>query len=296
MPTLYMTKGLPAAGKSQWAKEQVRTAGAIRVNKDDLRAMLFNGHVGGKMEGLVLNARDHLIVSSLALGKNVICDDTNLNPKHETHLRQLAKAQKASFVLQSFLDVPLEECLERDKKRANWVGESVIMEMFYQYVQPMAQAPEHDILLNNCIICDIDGTVAEMGGRSPYEWDKVGTDTPRQAVIDVVKNYWEHTATKLMFLSGRDSVCREATAAWLCKAFHPHTFSFDSPYSAAKLFMRPQGDMRKDCIVKRELYEQHIKGKYNVVAVFDDRPQVIRLWKELGLGDSLFDVRAGREF
>ena len=63
------------------------------------------------------------------------------------------------------------------------------------------------------------------------------------------------------------------------------------------LFMRPEGDMRRDSVVKRELYEQHIKGKYNVLAIFDDRPQVIReCWQELGFGDRIFNVGSGREF
>ena len=39
--------------------------------------------------------------------------------------------------------------------------------------------------------------------------------------------------------------------------------------------MRPATDKRKDCIVKRELYEAHIQGNYNVLAVLDDRNQVI---------------------
>lgn len=61
--------------------------------------------------------------------------------------------------------------------------------------------------------------------------------------------------------------------------------------------MRPQGDMRRDSIVKRELYENHIKGKYNVVAIFDDRPQVIReCWQALGFGDRIFNVGTGKEF
>ncbi len=47
--------------------------------------------------------------------------------------------------------------------------------------------------------------------------------------------------------------------------------------------MRKGDDTRPDAAVKEELYSQHIKGKYNVVAVFDDRLQVCRLWHKLGL-------------
>ncbi len=63
------------------------------------------------------------------------------------------------------------------------------------------------------------------------------------------------------------------------------------------LLMRAPGDSRRDSIVKRELYEKHIKGKYNVVAVFDDRPSVIReCWQALGFTDRIFNVGSGEEF
>ena len=57
------------------------------------------------------------------------------------------------------------------------------------------------------------------------------------------------------------------------------------------LYMRPTGDMRKDTIVKRELYDEHIHGKFNIVAIFDDRACVNReVWDKLGFSDRLFRV------
>lgn len=61
--------------------------------------------------------------------------------------------------------------------------------------------------------------------------------------------------------------------------------------------MRKDGDTRRDSIVKRELFEEHVKGKFNVVAILDDRPQVIReCWRELGFADRILDVGTGKEF
>lgn len=60
--------------------------------------------------------------------------------------------------------------------------------------------------------------------------------------------------------------------------------------------MRPAGDMRKDTEVKLEMFNAHIRGKFNVEAIFDDRPQILRLWRELWFGDRLFDVGNGIEF
>jgi hypothetical protein len=47
--------------------------------------------------------------------------------------------------------------------------------------------------------------------------------------------------------------------------------------------MRHNGDYRKDVVVKEEMYNDHIKGKYNVTVVIDDRLQVCRMWHRLGL-------------
>ena len=47
--------------------------------------------------------------------------------------------------------------------------------------------------------------------------------------------------------------------------------------------MRQAGDNRDDRIVKREIYEREIKGRYNVRFVLDDRNKVVALWRDLGL-------------
>lgn len=137
MKTLWMTRGLPASGKSTWAraKQAEFPLGEVkRVNKDDLRAMLDGGKWSSENEEFVVQVRDHIVVSALADGKHVIVDDTNLAPKHEVRLRQLAREGGADFELVDFTHVPLEECIARDRGRAACVGERVIREMWQQFV------------------------------------------------------------------------------------------------------------------------------------------------------------------
>jgi hypothetical protein len=52
---------------------------------------------------------------------------------------------------------------------------------------------------------------------------------------------------------------------------------------AMALFMRKSGDYRKDSVVKKEIYERHIKEDFNVEFVLDDRDQVVKMWREQGL-------------
>lgn len=122
------------------------------------------------------------------------------------------------------------------------------------------------------IIVDIDGTLAKMNGRSPFSWDKVGSDTVNEPVKKLV-NMYARNGVVILF-SGRDSVCRDLTIQWLDK----HDIKFDG------LFMRPKGNNEKDSIIKRRLYDEHIAGKYNIEFVLDDRDQVVEMWrKDLGL-------------
>ena len=47
--------------------------------------------------------------------------------------------------------------------------------------------------------------------------------------------------------------------------------------------MRIDKDYRKGDIVKRELYETHVKNKYNVDFVLDDSIKIVKMYRELGL-------------
>ena len=67
--------------------------------------------------------------------------------------------------------------------------------------------------------------------------------------------------------------CRAETEKWL----------EDKEVEYVALFMRPEGDHRKDNIVKEEIFNNHIRNKYNVIFVLDDRNQVVEMWRSLGL-------------
>lgn len=132
--------------------------------------------------------------------------------------------------------------------------------------------PPHDPSLPEAVILDLDGTAALLGDRGPFEWEKVGQDAPNEPIRRLTT--WLPNNVKILFVSGRDEVCRAETEEWLAKHF--------SNLQEA-VFMRPAGDNRQDAIVKRELFETHIRGKYNVLFVLDDRLSVCRMWHSIGL-------------
>ena len=126
-------------------------------------------------------------------------------------------------------------------------------------------------------LCDLDGTLALKGDRSPYDWSRVGEDTPNKPVITVARALAARSS--LIFMSGRMEQCREQTRMWL------HTFACEPALCMCKfpLLMRKDGDMRPDQVVKRELYER-VKGLHEIEGALDDRDRVVKMWREeLGL-------------
>jgi hypothetical protein len=135
-------------------------------------------------------------------------------------------------------------------------------------------------------IVDIDGTLAEKGTRGPFDWHRVGEDTPNEPVIEVVRALMA-AGFEVRYVSGRMEQCREITVDWLRK----HVMSSTLP---SDLFMRADGDYRPDTVVKREIFEAHFAGKHDVAGVVDDRSKVVAMWRnELGL--TVLDV-AGHDF
>lgn len=132
----------------------------------------------------------------------------------------------------------------------------------------------------NAIIFDIDGTLALMHNRGPYDWDKVDRDRVNNIVVDQI-NLNKAAGRKILLVSGRDEECRAMTIDWL----QTYDIHFD------ELLMRPLGSSTKDSAVKKDIYLNQIEPRFNVLAIFDDRLQVIKAWNKLGL--FVFNVNQG---
>ncbi len=276
-----MLRGLPASGKSTWAKEQVeKSKGRVkRVNKDDLRAMLDNGIWSRTNEKAVLAIRDVIIAKYFQLGVDVIVDDTNLHPKHEQQLKQLADKEGYDFEIKDFY-CPVSVCEERDAKRPNGVGPDVIRKMWTQFVCKKFDPTRE--FKDPIIVCDIDGTIAHMQGRDPFQEHLVDTDLFDQEVAFLVQDMAERHQADIYLVSGRHEGCRDKTEQWLAK----------NGFDYRNLLMRPNGDMRKDYIVKKEIHDEMTAMGCGIVCVFDDRQQVCDMWREQGI--RVFQVQDGR--
>jgi predicted kinase len=296
MTRLLITRGLPASGKTTFARKLQPQV--VRVNRDDLRRMLHGRRLLTQWaEGQVTAVQRAAVEALLRAHADVIVDDTNLRAKTVREWAELAAKCHATFEVHDFTDVELDECLRRDAGRPDdeRVGEEGIRRMHARYlagrnlplpvpfVEPGGPGViyEPDRELPPAVLVDIDGTVALMNGRSPYDMTRVGEDVPNHAVVAAVRAM--HAAgNAIVFCSGRDDSCRDETEAWL-------DLYVGVPYEG--LFMRAFGDSRKDAIVKREIFDGEIRDRWRVIGVFDDRQQVVRMWRALGL--TVFQVAEG---
>lgn len=304
---LIINRGLPGSGKSTVTKKEVSTDynNVVRINRDDIRKMLHESvWKGQETESVVVMMRDAMLRAAMKARKPiVISDDTNLDNKVVKQMAKIAEFFGYEVEVRDF-DVPLKTCIERDALREGTarVGEDVIRKMYKDYfkggqfpanplgeIKAVTFEPYVPVLgLYKAVIFDIDGTLAShQGVRSPYDYTKVGLDHPRPAVIKALENY-ANNGYWILICSGREDSCRDDTEYWLMK----NTALRNIPSYRWKLFMRKAGDKRQDRIIKGEIFDESIRDFYNVEAVFDDRTQVVDLWR-LELGLDCFQVNYG---
>jgi predicted kinase len=271
MNKLILTKGLPASGKTTWAEQYcLDNPNTKNICKDNLRSENPKAK-----ESDIIDLRNLLTELYIVAKNDIIWSDTNFNPIHENKAKEFCKQYGYELEIKEF-DTPLDECIERDLKRDKSVGSKVIEKMYYQYVYK-PQIVEYNPNLPDCYIFDIDGTLANMSDRSPYDWSKVQNDTPNENVIDIL-NILTHFGNQIFIFSGRNEICREATIEWLLKYTDLTPGFLDK-----RLFMRPQDLTDKDTDLKEFFYISYIQDQYNVKGILDDRPSVCRRWRSLGL-------------
>ena len=286
MSKIIVLQGVPASGKSTWAKKYVKEhPDTVIVCRDSIREGTGT-YWNPDHEDYISTIEELSIRTAITAGLDVIIDSTTRNPKTIEKWNGIAKSTDSEIEFKLF-EISYEEALARDERRkkegGRAVGKDVIRRFFKNYFPEKLSkfvddrlVKQPDYSLPSVVICDIDGTVALRTGRSPYDLTKVSEDTfdPRMngLLCDLMG-----TGVKIIFVSGREGTeqCMRDTKRWIQKNIGDSR-DWD-------IIFRTEGDHRNDAIIKEEIYEQYIKDKYNVVAVFDDRDRVVKMWRDKGL-------------
>ena len=143
------------------------------------------------------------------------------------------------------------------------------------------------------VIFDLDGTLALIDDRrdlatkdnGKFDWDvffnpdNINLDLPNQPVINMA-NMLHKQGFRIFILSGRSDVTHQATVNWLN----------DNGGWWDHLVMRPQNQLYLPDNDLKQGWLDTI-GKDNVAMVFDDRNQVVDMWRQNGL--TCFQVADG---
>ena len=145
MPKIILTRGIQGSGKSAWAKKWVEEDPEHRVrwNNDDFRRVLGSYWVQER-ENFIYTMMYDFLNKAMLFGYDIVVDNINLNQKSWDSIQSLIDTfnnyifirgleEYYTLEFKDFFDVSLEECIERDSKRENPIGEKVITETYNKY-------------------------------------------------------------------------------------------------------------------------------------------------------------------
>ena len=145
MPKIILTRRIQGSGKSTWAKKWVEEDPEHRVrwNNDDFRRML-GPYWAPEREHLTSESKSEFLSRAMLFGYDIVIDNMNLNDWNWNDVQRkiddfnrsvfgLKLKKQYTLEFKDFFDISLEECIERDSKRENPIGEKVITETYNKY-------------------------------------------------------------------------------------------------------------------------------------------------------------------
>lgn len=131
------------------------------------------------------------------------------------------------------------------------------------------------------LIIDLDGTLADIRVRLKHlqgrkkDWKSFNKSLETDQIHDWCRELINRFASDhdIIIVSGRTDDLKQDTIDWL----NQYRVTYHH------LFMRNAHDNRPDHEIKLEIYEQHIREKFSVVFVVDDRQKVVDMWRGEGL-------------
>ena len=230
MATLTITRGLPGSGKTTWARAAAgRGPGQPRRPAPHAARRPLGAGLG---RGAGHRAPSAPQVDALLRGGRQ-CDLRRHQPARHGSCASSPSwpsARGATFAVRDFTDVPLEECIAprrrcgtarpgrrgRDPRHAPALPRRPALPLPLPVLKPragVAYEPPPDAPA--AVLVDIDGTVALIDGRSPYDMTRVARRHAATTPVIAAVRAMHAAGHGIVFCSGRTDDGRDATAAWL---------------------------------------------------------------------------------
>ena len=133
------------------------------------------------------------------------------------------------------------------------------------------------------VIFDLDGTLVKLDHRldyilnEPKQWDKFYEEIENDELLDdmyaIYETFLYAPDVSIIIVTGRSDKYKQQTLDWLEK----HGIMFD------ELYMRKEGDHRRDYEVKKDILDILKQLKYDILCVFEDRDEVVQMYRENGV-------------
>lgn len=133
MAKIILCRGIQGSGKTTWAKQWVLEdpEHRVRFNNDDIRNMLGKYWVPSR-EPIITTMKNSFISGAAIFRMDVVIDNMNLNSKELDYWKDIARMFNYDLEIKNFF-TPLQDCIERDSKRPNPIGEEVIRKTYEKY-------------------------------------------------------------------------------------------------------------------------------------------------------------------
>lgn len=300
---ITFTVGPPGAGKTRWAHQEVARRGlqeVQRVNLDDFLTMTHGREFGPLSHPdlrIVKRMLIDLIRTIAESGRDVIVDSPNLSTRFPNQVRDELGDQH-EYAIQDLTSKPLDFCIDNDRHRHTknpwaYVGSDEVSQAWNKgqalrrrfggeglplWVEELNRSDGivpyvGDPSLPTAVVVDIDGTLAATNPQGPCGTTRCVTDDLQQRLANMLQQFTRDHGSHVVILTGRDEEHGDSLYEWLTVK----SVRYDEAH------MRPRGDTRRDNVVKLELFNRHVRNRFNVIAAFDDRDRVVRLWRRLGL-------------
>lgn len=272
------------------------------------------------LEEYITKIEHQSLALALSRGESVIIDNTNLNPfyveQYLTIIRDMGLAL-TQIEVKTF-EIPIEEAFSRISKRDSTpMGREVLENQLNRFQRGWALIPLWQKIcqtktrkkwyfpkfpvepysankeLPPAILCDLDGTLSHRAVlktpaphmRSYYDVVEYNTDTADPFLTPILTAFLNtEKSPRIVFLTGRKSATYAETCEFLKRTFPQWEVHKDYDlFTRDEIIDHHEGKDDPDDLVKYRLFNEHIRDKYNVLGVFDDRRKVVALWQTLGL-------------